>query len=77
MVIKMIKFFKEFIKNPKDIGALLPSSSYLAEGILKEIEFDICDCIIELGAGTGIFTEKIISRKKEETMFLVFEKNKY
>lgn len=72
----MIKFLKEFVKNPTKVGAILPSSKYLAECMVSEIDFLNCECIVEYGAGTGVFTEKIISRKKEETKLLVFEKNK-
>lgn len=72
----MIKFIKEFIKNPKCIGAVAPSSKYLAEKILSEIDFKSCKCIVEYGPGTGVFTEKIAARKCEDTIFIVIEQNK-
>lgn len=72
----MFKFIKEFIKSPKYIGAISPSSKFLANKMIKNIEFEKCNCIIEYGAGTGVFTKEIILRKKESTIFLVFEKNK-
>lgn len=72
----MFKFIKEFIKNPKYIGAVAPSSKYLAEKMIEDIHFEECNCIIEYGPGTGVFTEKLIARKKENTLLLVFENNK-
>lgn len=72
----MFKFIKEFIKSPKYIGAISPSSEFLASKIIKNIEFERCNCIVEYGAGTGVFTKEVILRKKESTIFLVFEKNK-
>lgn len=72
----MLKFMKEFIKNPKFIGAVAPSSKYLAEKMVEDIKFEKTKCIIEYGPGTGVFTEKIIARKREDTLLLVFEKNK-
>ncbi|WP_062353011.1 class I SAM-dependent methyltransferase [Bacillus kwashiorkori] len=72
----MLNFLKEFMKNPQFIGAVAPSSKYLAEKMIENIDFSKCECIIEYGAGTGIFTEKLIARKREDTLLLVFENNK-
>lgn len=72
----MFKFIKEFIKKPKFIGAVAPSSEYLAKKMVEGINFKECKCIIEYGPGTGVFTEKLIARKKENTLLLVFENNK-
>ena len=72
----MIKFIKEFIKKLKLIGAVAPSSKYLAEKMIEDINFKECNCIIEYGPGTGVFTEKLIARKKENTLLLVIENNK-
>lgn len=72
----MFKFIKEFIKSPKYIGAVSPSSKFLANKMIKNIDFENCSCIVEYGAGTGVFTKEVILRKKESTIFLVFEKNK-
>ncbi|MEF9934715.1 MAG: rRNA adenine N-6-methyltransferase family protein [Clostridium sp.] len=71
----MIKFIKEFIKSPRNIGAVAPSSKYLAEKILREIDFKQCRCIVEYGPGTGIFTEKIAGRKGNNTLFILIEQN--
>ena len=72
----MFKFIKEFIKNPKFIGAVAPSSEYLAKKMVEDINFKKCNCIIEYGPGTGVFTEKLIARKNEDTLLLVIENNK-
>ncbi|MBW9173451.1 class I SAM-dependent methyltransferase [Clostridium estertheticum] len=72
----MFKFIKEFIKKPNFIGAVAPSSEYLAKKMIEDINFKECNCIIEYGPGTGVFTEKLIARKKENTLLLVIENNK-
>lgn len=71
----MFKFIKEFIKNPNYIGAVAPSGKHLAEKMIEDINFKESDCIVEYGPGTGVFTEKLIARKKEDTILLVFENN--
>lgn len=71
----MFNFIKEFIKDPKFIGAIAPSGKELANKMIEDIDFKNCKCIVEYGPGTGVFTEKIMARKNEETLFLVFETN--
>jgi phosphatidylethanolamine/phosphatidyl-N-methylethanolamine N-methyltransferase len=59
------KFVFEFIKHPTTVGAILPSSSSLAKEIVGEIPKDLKAekrLILEVGPGTGIFTDKIIQR---------------
>ncbi len=70
-----ISFLKEYIKHPTSIGAVAPSSKYLAENMMKPIDFNNCNCIVEYGAGTGIFTSELIKRRKKDTKLLIIEKN--
>ncbi|WP_297634994.1 rRNA adenine N-6-methyltransferase family protein [uncultured Clostridium sp.] len=69
-------FVLEYIKNPRTVGAIAPSSKYLAEKMISDINFKDAKCIIEYGPGTGIFTEKILSRVKENTTVILIEINK-
>lgn len=69
------EFLEEYIRNPKTIGAVAPSSKYLAENMIKNIDFSHCSAIAEYGAGTGIFTAEVIRHKKSDTKFLVIERN--
>ena len=71
----MIKFFWHYITAPRDTGAVLPSSEFLARKMVTSINFKTARCIVEYGAGTGVFTKKIIDQKKDETILIVFEKN--
>lgn len=68
-------FILEYIRTPKTIGAVAPSSKCLAEKMIKNIDFDNCSVIAEYGAGTGIFTAEVIRHKKKSTKFLVIERN--
>jgi phospholipid N-methyltransferase len=71
----MIDFIKEFIKEPRKVGSVIPSSNYLVEEMCN-IKFENCKCIVEYGPGTGVFSHKIISKKNENTILLLIEKNK-
>lgn len=68
-------FFKEFFKNSKQIGSIIPSSRYLSETMVSKIDYLNSDVIVELGAGTGVFTEKLIKHLKPNTKLFIFEIN--
>lgn len=72
----MIKFLKEYIKNPLKVGAIMPSTKYLAKEMIKNIDFNCARCIVEYGPGTGVFTEEILKKSSKSTLILLFETNK-
>ncbi|SIT41466.1 conserved hypothetical protein [Paraburkholderia piptadeniae] len=55
-----IHFIKHWLKNPAAVGAIAPSSPYLARAMAQPA--DQFDTIIELGAGTGVITDALIER---------------
>lgn len=69
-------FLLEYIKNPRYIGAVAPSSKYLANKMISEIDFEKAKYIVEYGPGTGAFTEKILSRVDNDTIVILIEINK-
>lgn len=71
------EFLKEYIRNPRTIGAVAPSSKYLARDMVKNIDFSDCSAVAEYGAGTGIFTAEVIRNRKKGTKYLVIEQNEY
>lgn len=70
-----ISFFKQYIKNPRRVGALLPSSKYLASKMVEDIDFDKARFIVEYGPGTGVFTDKLIENRRPDTTLLIIENN--
>ena len=72
-----LSFAKEYIFKPRSVGAVLPSSNHLAERMVQSIDFSTAKCIVEYGAGTGVFTKKILQFKEPETVLIVFENNEH
>ncbi|MEY8348904.1 rRNA adenine N-6-methyltransferase family protein [Bacillus cereus] len=72
---QLITFLTEFVKHPKNTGAIAPSSNRLAKKMVGAINFEEAKYILELGPGTGSFTREIIKRKKEHTIFILIEIN--
>lgn len=68
-------FIKQYIRNPKTVGAVAPSSEKLANRMVEDINFINATCIVEYGPGTGVFTEKILNKKKDSTIFIAIEYN--
>ncbi|KNF07186.1 ribosomal RNA adenine methylase transferase [Gottschalkia purinilytica] len=69
------EFFKQCIRKPRFTGAIIPSSKYLADKMISGIDFKNTRCIVEYGAGTGVFTDKLVKSKNENTLIMVFEIN--
>jgi phospholipid N-methyltransferase len=54
-------FFREFRRNFKDTGSLLPSSRFLARALVSELRKPRRPCrILEVGPGTGSVTREIL-----------------
>ncbi|CAG5086698.1 class I SAM-dependent methyltransferase [Parvicella tangerina] len=66
-------FFRNFIKNPTRNASVIPSSKAATKAILKGIDFDQVDVIVELGPGSGVFTKEIIAQAKSGTKIVVIE----
>jgi len=50
-------FLKALINNPRAIGAVYPSSKYLAKEMASHVFQENDGLVIELGAGTGVIGE--------------------
>ncbi|MCX7708490.1 MAG: methyltransferase [Clostridia bacterium] len=68
-------FLKRFFDSPGIVGSVTPSSRFLAEKMVRKCEVETCCSIIELGAGTGVFTEYIERYKTSECQVHIFEKD--
>lgn len=56
----LFSFFKALLTNPRSIGAVIPSSHYLAKSMSHCITKTETGFILELGPGTGAITEGIL-----------------
>lgn len=70
-----MRFLLEYLQKPKTVGAVVPSSRFLAAKMLKPVDFSKARTIVELGAGTGVFTKRILKRMRKDAKLTVFEIN--
>ena len=62
-----------FVRNPRGVGAIAPSSQALAEAMVTSIDFARPVRVAELGPGMGAFTGLIQSRLVPGSRFLAVE----
>lgn len=55
-------FLARFLRSPRTIGAIMPSSAALARAALEGLDWRRVGCVVELGPGTGAFTGEILRR---------------
>lgn len=67
------KFFGAFIKNPRQTGSIIQSSSYLVKKLTDPVDYKKAKILIEFGAGTGVVTEKILEKMSKDAKLLCFE----
>ncbi|GHI00749.1 class I SAM-dependent methyltransferase [Neobacillus kokaensis] len=72
---QIVTFLNEFVKHPRNTGAIAPSSRKLAKKMVDVIHFNNAKTIVELGPGTGSFTKEIMKRKQKDTLFILIEIN--
>lgn len=67
-------FFIAFFKSPADVGSVMPSSEYLAQAITRYVDTTKGPIkILEVGAGTGVFTQEIVDKMKPDDQLDVVE----
>jgi len=57
-----LKFVEAFVREPFKVGSLWPSSPALSRAVVNGCEFSPGDTVVELGPGTGNFTELLLAR---------------
>ena len=73
MVTEGAVFLKRFVKKPRQVGSVIPSSSFLTKAMMSKIKWDDACYVAELGAGTGVFTRAIVRSLKPGGKVFVFE----
>ncbi len=70
-----IEFLKGFLRNPKEVGSVVPSSRFLTRRVLECGAVDKARVIVELGPGTGVFTGEILKRMRPNAKLVAVEIN--
>jgi phospholipid N-methyltransferase len=68
----LLLFFRALACNPRSVGAIAPSGANLASLITSEITA-ASGPVLELGPGTGVFTEALLERGVRESDLTLIE----
>lgn len=68
-------FAKNFAKHPTHIGWMFPSSRFVVQEVLKQINWGTARVIVEYGPGVGTFTGEILKRMHPDAKLVAFETN--
>ncbi|WP_165073577.1 ornithine lipid N-methyltransferase [Paludisphaera rhizosphaerae] len=70
-----ILFLGKFLRHGTAIASLAPSSRWLAQATVSNIDWSIPNVIVELGAGTGPITRVLAERSSPVDRVLVVERD--
>jgi phospholipid N-methyltransferase len=67
------RFLRSFLTSPRQVGAVLPTSRRTVRDTLSMAPVERARCVVEIGAGTGVYTREILARIGPEARLLAFE----
>ncbi len=70
-----IDFFKGFLKNPKEVGSVIPSSKFLIRRVMRCGRASQARVIVELGPGTGVLTRETLATMPKDGKLIAIEIN--
>ncbi len=71
----LLDFAKQTMRTPASIGAIAPSSRSVAKSVVALANLNKAKTVVELGSGTGVFTEQIINNLAVDSTFFALELN--
>jgi len=70
---EFLQLFGRFLRQPRTVGAVAPSSRILAREMVRGLDLGAAVRLAELGPGTGAFTREIVDRLGPAGRFLAIE----
>lgn len=68
-------FARNFLRHPGMVGWVLPSSRFLVNEVLKQIDWNKARTIVEYGPGVGAFTKRVLERMRPDAKLVALELN--
>jgi phospholipid N-methyltransferase len=72
---QILLFGRNFFKHPKMLGSLIPSSRFLVNHVLSEVDWRRARVFLEYGPGVGTFTTEILRRMRPDGVLIALETN--
>lgn len=68
-----LAFFAGFLRNPQEVGSVIPSSRFLEQRIMSAADLSSAKLVVELGPGTGGTTRAILSHLPRDAKLLTID----
>lgn len=68
-------FARNFFKSPLMLGSVVPSSSFLVNDMMSQVDWQRARVLVEYGPGVGTFTREILRRMRPDAVLVAIELN--
>lgn len=68
-------FTRNFFKSPAMLGSVVPSSSFLVNDMMNQVDWNRARVVVEYGPGVGTFTREILRRMRPDAVLVAIELN--
>jgi phospholipid N-methyltransferase len=73
---ELLLFARNFIRHPRMLGSIIPSSRFLINQVLEPIDWQRARVIVEYGPGVGSITKEILRRMRPDAHLVAIETNR-
>src|SRR5207248_5591745 len=70
-----LTFARQFVKNPKLVASVVPSSPFLVNHLMSLIDWKRTRVLVEYGPGLGTITEEVLKRMRPDAVLVAIELN--
>jgi len=70
---KSVDFFRGFLKDPRQVGSVIPSSRFMERRIIEFSALDEAQVVVELGPGTGGTTRALLAAMRPDARLLAID----
>ena len=72
---RTLLFARNFLKHPRMLGSVIPSSRYLTERVLRHVAWGSARVLVEYGPGVGVLTSQMLDRMRGDAALVVLDTN--
>ena len=72
---QILLFGRNFLKHPRMLGSLIPSSRFVVDKVLGQVDWQRARTIVEYGPGVGTLTGEILRRLRPDATLVAIEMN--
>lgn len=72
---QLLLFAKNFVKHPKMLGSVIPSSRFLIDKLLAPVDWQKARLFVEYGPGIGNISLEVLRRMHPDAKLVLFELN--